>query len=185
VAANFEQLAGYKYRVLNGHAADEDCLLATKDYFADKALLSIAQVTPAGACSAAIQSRLTQSAGRPIQKCGVVGKLQTGEVIVVAEFQRHGNDLLAAIAVTRQNSMAIREMKAKYDPQNQSGWSVDDQGKMLLEQFLPVWALRNHNTGELELEVNQAGSEGYSRVLYKVSGIKIEETHRSYRYTLE
>jgi hypothetical protein len=186
MSQNFDQREGYRFRILQGRAADdESCLIGNRNFFAGKEVLTVSvQRWPPKACASGIVSALSQLEGRGLVSCKEIGRLSTGEPVVVGEFQRRGNELLAAIGLNRSNGLVVYELPAKFEPESQTGWRVGDGGSLENSEFVPLFVLRRMPGDEVELGIAWFGEEGASLLLLRSSGKRLIKVLQGYRYML-
>jgi hypothetical protein len=180
---NFDQREGYRFRVLRGHAEDdESCLIAKRDFFAGKEVLAVTRQLRDKPCDPQAMAALARFAGRGLRSCKEIGRLSTGESVLLAEFQRRGNELLAAIALNRANRLVVHALPAKFDPETNAGWRVEDGGSLGNSQFMPLFALRQMPAETVELGIEWSGAEGVSLLLLRSSGAHLTEVTKGFRY---
>jgi hypothetical protein len=182
---NFDQREGYKFRVVQGKAnEDGSCLITNQSFLLGKQFLSVENEAPPIPCDAQTRSQLVGKQKRGLYSCRQIAQLGTAIRLLVAEFDRRGNDLLAAIVVKTVDRLIVYELPAKFDEQNVTGWRVADDGRIENTRFTSLFALQNESTREIELGVQWEAEEGIYLMLLGSSGGRFQEVYKGYRYTM-
>jgi len=203
---NFDRLEGNRFRVTRGKApAGASCLVTQNQRISQEKLIPITRLranvqfsAPDATgrqmhvsyqpCGQQTESELNRSRkGRRLRFCGEIARLGATMHLMVAEFERRGNDLLAAIALNTGNRLIVYDMPAKYDESNVSGWRVGDQGQLGMEDtpniFTPLFAWHDAADGTIYLGLKWSGEEGQTLMLLRSSGSAFEKILGGYLYT--
>ncbi|ALG68075.1 hypothetical protein [Beggiatoa leptomitoformis] len=178
-AQNFNNQRGDLFLIAEGNTrADTTCLLLTD---ADKAALGTQQPLMMGVyanCERTVTQRLTQQRQRAINQCWHLANVGKNGQIVVAEFQRQNNEMLASIVYISPTELVFQDYLANY---NQSScWRIDDGCKFDPGGFHVYSVFQSPQT--LHLILTWDGAEGQNAMLLKAKNSLFESVKQGYRY---
>ena len=177
-AANFDQVAGDLFRadpVLEGSPV---CLLM-KDAFAKQKRFQ-APDPAAAVCDDALRARLAAAKGRPVANCWDKGGV-AGRRVVLVEFARQGNSLLASLALVGTEAVAFEDFPAKWDEERISCWRVDDGCTLGPEGFDVLFAYVT-DAGVVGLALAWGGAESQTLNLLEAEGERLRGLVSASRY---
>lgn len=155
-AANFERIGGHLFQLSGRVEADAVCLLVAETF--DRARTLRPVDARGAACDEATRARLAAARGREVAACRDTATID-GRVVVLVEFARRGNELLASLCLFGPEGVVFHDYPADWDEERISCWRVDDGC-----QFEPeaISILFGHRTaaGLYGLAVAWAGFEG-------------------------
>jgi len=179
VAQNFDQLAGYLFRVTNRRAApDQTCLLLDSVY---ASTWTISSHTTSGdsTCGPDLLARLAAAKqGRAVIQCRRLVEAAGGREVAVAQFETRGNDALASLVFVAPGALALEDFPGS--GQEGSTWRVDDEGVFDTAAFDVLGVLESAGGGALAYA--WAGAEGESIALVVVEGTRLRRVLEGYRY---
>jgi hypothetical protein len=196
-AQNFDQHAGDRFRVTTGRApADGSCLLSQRAFLSGKRPLRIQKEPKAVPCDSPTVSQLAAKEKRGVHFCRRFATLAPDGQLLIVEFDRQGNDLLAEMTLKIGGQMLVDKLPAKYDVANASGWHAGDQGHLfdlssqnaslldtqVVSVFTPIFAIKDAATGGVDMGISWAGEEGVNLMVLSSSQGKLEEVAKGYRY---
>jgi hypothetical protein len=121
-APNFDQVAGDLFRPDAPFSGEPVCLVMTDGFARGRRFQALGA---AGACDEETRAGIATAKGRAVTNCWVKGDV-AGHRVVVVEFPRAGDHLLASLALVGPGPVAFEDYPAKWDPQRISCWRVDD-----------------------------------------------------------
>ncbi|EIJ41270.1 hypothetical protein BegalDRAFT_0350 [Beggiatoa alba B18LD] len=179
IAQNFNNQRGELFLIAEGNTRpDSTCLLLNDN---DKLALGTQQPIMMGVyadCERAIIQRLTQQRQRAINQCWHLANVGKNGQIVVAEFQRQNNEMLASIIYVSPTNLIFQDYLANY---NQSScWRIDDSCKFDPGGFHIYSVFQSAQA--LYLILTWDGAEGQNAMLLKASNALFEAVKQGYRY---
>ena len=117
--------------------------------------------------------------GRKVDRCVNLGSFAGGGRVVVASFERKGEEVLAAIVLLDLGAPAARTFPAKWDPKRMSCWRVDDGCQFEASAFKVPFALTG--PGRTEVVFLWDGAEGQNAEFLRV-GARLEPVLSGSRY---
>jgi len=171
-AHNFDQSEGDVYEVEGGAAApDATYALFREGQFDEGALLKLASAEPAE-LPADVAERIAKSKDRAIDRGWTIATGEDGLRLYAVQFERRGDDMLAAVVAEWEGKLAFMDYPATYN--ESSTWRVDDGGEILPVMFSFLFAARGEDG--LVLGLKWLGAEGESASILKQKGEAFEDT---------
>jgi hypothetical protein len=181
-AANFGNLTGQIFRTERPVSGDQTCYLS-----ADSALVAGAHpLTPATKpeCNEHWPHILAAAKGRQVTKCWFLGVGPESVQLLAAQFAPRDTTILASLVVIDGTKFLFKDFPAKYEPDPQSTWRVDDQGIFSPHDFTILFL--SHPRGAWVMGLTWAGEEGEdSYLLVTDSSNVFQEVTQDYRYWIE
>lgn len=177
VAENFDRAEGSVYRVTQGKLpANATCILVGPRFLATRRIAGV-KTAGTGACDAALVRRVVRERLRPVTRCSRLAILEETDHFLLVEFQKKGDDSLAALVLVSPQGLTFSEYPAKCEA-GASCWREGDGGAIDARHFHIVAAF--HTSTGYELTVAWDGPEGQLTTLIE-SGV-FRERARWYRY---
>jgi hypothetical protein len=167
------------FQILDGKVGpNQYCLISDRSFLTGRNFISAQQESRLIPCDQNTVSAIAAAEKRGVQKCQQVGLAGTGWPVMVAEFERRGPDLLAALVLKRPGQLIVYEEPAKYDAENDSGWALGDHGHLdfgdpnvrFNNVFGLMFAFQKESNGAIDLVITRAGGEGTNIFLLQSSG---------------
>lgn len=178
------------FQVLDGKVdPDVYCLISDRTFLTGKKSLLTQQEKRLVPCGQKTVSAIAAAEKRGVHKCQQVGVAGSGWPVLVAEFDRRGSDLLAALVLKKTGQLIFYEEPAKYDAQYDSGWTVGDHGQLdfgdpntkFSNVFGLLLAFLNQSNGAIDLVIMRAGGEGTNFILLQSSGSTFRQAAHGYQ----
>jgi hypothetical protein len=176
-AANFDQLAGDQFRPDAPLPGEPVCLLMTDAFARGR---RFAALDAPAACDEATRARVAAARGRPLANCWDKGGA-FGRRVVLVEFVRQGNGLLASLAVVATDSLAFEDYPAKWDEQKISCWRVDDGCAFAPDAFEVLFAYAT-DAGAPGLALAWGSAESQTLSLLEADGERLRGLVSASRY---
>ncbi len=180
IAANFDNMEGYVYNVLEKPAVpNQTYFLSNKEVISEKSLLSSAMTTPIAFSANELKS-ISDAKGRPAQAGWIMADYGEGIQFQIAVFEPQGqNYLMSMILKTKEGKLKFMDYPAVSD--GSSVWRVDDGGTIDPSLFSIRFAAKT-DQGFLTI-VSWTGAEGENTLflLEKSDGLQ-EQPSTAYRY---
>ncbi|MFD0712773.1 hypothetical protein [Paenibacillus sp. GCM10027626] len=158
-AGNFANLAGDLFELTEGQAEANETYFLLPDAVLPKEALLTVTVKSDRTVDAAITKQIEKQKERKIESIWAIAEVgeEHPRTIYVMQFVRQDNDMLASLAVERQDgTLLFQDYPAEYD--EFSTWRVDDGGEISEGMFSILLAAK---TGSgLLLGVKWMGAEG-------------------------
>jgi hypothetical protein len=175
--ANFDQLAGELFRPDAPLQGSPVCVLMT-DVFARGR--RFAALDAPGTCDEATRARISTARGRSVANCWDKGGA-FGRRVVLVEFARQGNSLLASLAVVGTDTLAFEDYPAKWNEERLSCWRVDDGCTFAPGAFDVLFAYVT-DAGVVGLALAWGGVESQTLNLLEVDGDRLRGLVSASRY---
>jgi hypothetical protein len=178
-AYNFSHLEGDVYEISVGKAKPNESYYLIDDRSFDvRSLIAIKLVTP-DEPPATVTDEILVAKNRTIDRSWKLAETEDGQQIFLVQFERQGDQMLASLAVKRQEQWTFMDYPATYDAT--STWGLEDQGELSPDMFSFLFAARTKQG--LMLGVKWMDSEGEIITLINQSGQQFTDTAiRSGRY---
>ena len=131
-------------------------------------------------CAKIIHQRISRAKEREVSNCWIASRIDASREIVVVEFKRHGEDMLASLVFVHPNQLIFYDDPATYDEESISCWRVDDECNFSPTNWQLLGGFQLANAIELILSSN--GPEGQNAMLLQSDGQAFQVVIQSYRY---
>ena len=180
LAYNFEFQPGDRFRIVGAPVrSDATCFVATNRLLALGEIVMYS-VGTYDECGSAVHDSIHVSRSRAVVRCWLIGRIGAHRSVYAVEFERIGNDALAALILVRAGQMAFMDLPGDYDDPY-SVWRVDDAGEFDPRTFKVLFAVIGPAVDILG--ISWAGAEGASlQLLLSRAGASFERVVDGYRY---
>lgn len=176
-AVNFDQLAGDLFRPDAPLQGNPVCLLMTDAFARGR---RFAALDAAGTCDEPTRARVSAARGRPVANCWDRGGA-FGRRVVLVEFAREGNSLLASLALVGTDALAFEDYPARWNEERLSCWRVDDGCTFAPDAFEVLFAYQT-DAGAFGLALAWGGAESQTLNLLEADGERLRGLVSASRY---
>ena len=158
---NFDQLAGAVFTVVDPTIdATSTCFLASDALTSSATLLSAEASPETDECGPRVQRQLASVRSRGVVNCWAIAQLASGARLLLAEFDRQGNDALASVVFADGDRLIFADYARVFRGDGNDQWRVDTDDALAPGRFEIVFLLQRGTS--YTLGVKWVGGEGSS-----------------------
>jgi hypothetical protein len=172
----FERLGGTLFEVIDHKVPSGDtCLVVPLSRVQGASVLPVRSEPYGTECTAQERQRVAAVRDRPMKGCWSVGAVQSGGLVVVAEYARVQRDALASLIVLTDRRRAVVDFPAEFRGDGEDLWRADDGGEFSPDGFVvPFVVVRDatmlvpvlwHGAESLAVSLHVADGSAPSRAL--------------------